>query len=541
VVDQIWEDYGTSGTLDEYDYTYDLAGNVLSRANTQNNALSEWYTFDGANRLTKVTEEPNGDEAVIKESWNLDGEGNLSAANAANELTASGCVYDKAGNLTADGTHTFKYDAWNRLVEVRQGSTVLAQYRYDGEGRRIVSIADTNADGTLDTATHYFFAGSQVVETRCGSPASDPSALTPEHQYVWSARGVDVAILRDAYTYSGSQVTDTRLYYLTDANGNVTALVNADGTPVERYSYSAYGKVTIYDANWQQRTGGSNCDNDRLFAGWEYDKATGLYYNRARWYNPATGSFLSRDPTGYAAGDANLYRYVANNPLSFTDPTGLSGSGGSGGSGGSSGGGVPAGSSGGTVVWDPGTNVRAAEKTGFRFDPSGHGGPHIQLGGYRWDARTLRPVKHNGITPLPLTESQLRELAKSGILKRIGKAFPDSVVREASEEVARELLRRGAKKAGAKAIAKAILRRIPVALILFAAEDYAEGGVEKAAKNVIIPGELIEEVAREAGTKLDRWIAESRERRYRERFGQFSDLPEFRDLQFSEQSVPTER
>ncbi|MGA7698128.1 MAG: RHS repeat-associated core domain-containing protein [Thermoguttaceae bacterium] len=155
------------------------------------------------------------------------------------------------------------------------------------------------------------------------------------YQYVWSARGVDIPILRDAYTYNGNQVTDNRIYYLTDANGNVTALVNTSGAVVERYSYSAYGKVTIYDASWnvQQENGQpvSNYQNDRLFAGREYDYATGLYYNRARWYSPNTGEFITRDPTGYAAGDANLYRYCGNNPLSYTDPTGLHASGGSGG------------------------------------------------------------------------------------------------------------------------------------------------------------------------------------------------------------------
>jgi hypothetical protein len=46
----------------------------------------------------------------VKASWNLDGLGNFSSENAANELTATGYVYDKAGNLTADGTHTFTYE-----------------------------------------------------------------------------------------------------------------------------------------------------------------------------------------------------------------------------------------------------------------------------------------------------------------------------------------------------------------------------------------------------------------------------------------------
>ena len=51
-----------------------------------------------------------------------------------------------------------------------------------------------------------------------------------------------------------------------------------------------------------------------------YDAATGLYYASARWYDPATGQFMSRDPTGFAAGDANLDRYVGDNPATMTDP-----------------------------------------------------------------------------------------------------------------------------------------------------------------------------------------------------------------------------
>ena len=58
------------------------------------------------------------------------------------------------------------------------------------------------------------------------------------------------------------------------------------------------------------------------FTGQQLDPATGLSYYRARWYNHCTGAFINRDPEGFAAGDANLYRYVGNNPLTHTDPTG---------------------------------------------------------------------------------------------------------------------------------------------------------------------------------------------------------------------------
>ena len=59
-----------------------------------------------------------------------------------------------------------------------------------------------------------------------------------------------------------------------------------------------------------------------LYAAREYDSETGLYYNRARYYDPTAGRFLSEDPLGYAAGDTNLYRYAFNSPTHFTDPSG---------------------------------------------------------------------------------------------------------------------------------------------------------------------------------------------------------------------------
>jgi RHS repeat-associated protein len=59
------------------------------------------------------------------------------------------------------------------------------------------------------------------------------------------------------------------------------------------------------------------------FTGREFDAETGLYYYRARYYDPILGRFLSQDPLGLAAGDANFYRYVGNSPLNATDPFGL--------------------------------------------------------------------------------------------------------------------------------------------------------------------------------------------------------------------------
>ena len=58
------------------------------------------------------------------------------------------------------------------------------------------------------------------------------------------------------------------------------------------------------------------------FTGREWDKETGLYYYRARYYDPKGGRFISKDPIGFAGGDVNLYRYVQNNSINRIDPTG---------------------------------------------------------------------------------------------------------------------------------------------------------------------------------------------------------------------------
>jgi len=59
------------------------------------------------------------------------------------------------------------------------------------------------------------------------------------------------------------------------------------------------------------------------YTGREWDKELGLYYYRARYYDPKGGRFISKDPIGFAGGDVNLYRYVSNNPVNATDPSGL--------------------------------------------------------------------------------------------------------------------------------------------------------------------------------------------------------------------------
>jgi RHS repeat-associated protein len=102
-------------------------------------------------------------------------------------------------------------------------------------------------------------------------------------------------------------------YYHFDALGSVVALSDSAGDTVQTYEYSVYGQVAVEDINHP---------NPYMFAGRRFDIEIGLYYNRARYYNPFTGRFLQTDPIGYGAG-MNLYAYCGNNSLNYADSMGL--------------------------------------------------------------------------------------------------------------------------------------------------------------------------------------------------------------------------
>ena len=103
-------------------------------------------------------------------------------------------------------------------------------------------------------------------------------------------------------------------YYHADHLGSIREITNGAGVTVNSYSYDAYG-------NFESRS--ETVANPYAFTGREYDAESGLFYYRARYYDANTGRFISEDPIGFGGGDANLYRYVFNNPVMYRDPSGL--------------------------------------------------------------------------------------------------------------------------------------------------------------------------------------------------------------------------
>jgi len=359
VVDQVWESGGVK--IDEYKYDYDAIGNRTKRENVQadlaGKSLSETYAYDEVYRLIGTQRGQFADGVFTGsdyQGWTLDGLGNWSGfidgttsqtrvTNAANELesitvsgTPTAVSHDLAGNLTTDGNLRYKYDAWNRQTQVlTTGDSPIASYSYDGLNRRITKVVDGGS-----TTQYIYNENWQVLEEK-----SVEGANTSVNQYAWDLSYIDtpVARLRDA---ANDGTFEQTLYYMTDANHNVTGLVDAStGNVVERYAYTPYGVATVLYGNdrsgtdWSPEMAGSNAvsaspyGNEILYAGYRYDPetvvvasstagASGNYHVRNRQYSPLIGQFAERDPLGYAAGDENLYRYVGGRPTDGTDPSG---------------------------------------------------------------------------------------------------------------------------------------------------------------------------------------------------------------------------
>ena len=220
--------------------------------------------------------------------------------------------------------------------EDRLRLAAVAEYRYDGLNRRVAKLQPD--EDKWDRTDYYYNASWQVLEERfaAGQASADTPATVAKYQYVWDLRYIDSPVLRDENKDPNTDSScteaqhDERLYYTTDANMNVTALVNTSGTVVERYVYDPYGKVTIYDPNWDApKSWGDSKKNEILYCGYRYDPETGLYCVRERYYHPTMGRWNVRElldqnlPGGGYQDGPSLYEYAKSGSLSSTDPFGL--------------------------------------------------------------------------------------------------------------------------------------------------------------------------------------------------------------------------
>ncbi len=200
--------------------------------------------------------------------------------------------HDNNGNITSNGVFTYTWNQLNQLIEVHQGTTLVAQYGYDGFGRRVKKTVS----GTV-TLFYYDLQNRLIAET-------DGSG-TPLRDYIYQN---DNLVALKLY---GSQAG---VYYvISDHLGTPQQVVDSTGTVVWKAAYQPFGKAQVIT---------ETITSNLRFPGQYFDAETGLHYNLHRYYDPATGRYISADPIGLQGG-INLYAYVQNDPVDAVDPWGL--------------------------------------------------------------------------------------------------------------------------------------------------------------------------------------------------------------------------
>jgi RHS repeat-associated protein len=269
--------------------TYDALDQLTQAATGSDPDIQTFsYAYDLADRLTRIAG-PGSDTTLVYD--------------AANQLTQT------QDTTTADVTQTFAYDALgNRTSQDPAGATTATSYGYDQANRLTSQHSPAATPGDPDIAHTYAYDGDGLRADLLWDQTGSLPLIVADNAglYVNGPDGLPLTQL----TFTGQQ-----RYYHHDQLGSTRAITDATGAVSARYSYTPYGTPTPDASNTDSRFG---------YAGQYTDHATGLIYMRARWYDPATGQFLTSDPIGNASGETNLYRYAGGDPANLIDPTGLS-------------------------------------------------------------------------------------------------------------------------------------------------------------------------------------------------------------------------
>ena len=201
----------------------------------------------------------------------------------------------------------------------------IFEYAYDHQNRWVRKTRDTDADGTVDESSVFVHDGNQIALRFNDTGSADLTSADLTNRYLWRPGGGD-HILSDEQVATYGTPGEV-LWTLGDQLGTVRDVIDNAGVVRIHRAFNAFGKMTslqLRNASNQIVTAGQAGALDHLFAftARPLDVDTDLQWNLHRWYDVLVGRWMSADPIGFAAEDANLYRYLQNGPTNATDPQG---------------------------------------------------------------------------------------------------------------------------------------------------------------------------------------------------------------------------
>jgi len=249
-----------------------------SYADNTGHTSPSWLTGESGTRLSSYSQSSSYDSAGNPTNFT----GSSNSFNADNQNTANS--YDGDGNPTIYGSATCAFDEENRATSL--GTALTAGY--DGDGLRA-----WKNNGTV--ITYFLYDGIQPVCELNGSGTITATNTFGGHRLV------------------SRNASSATTFYTFDPQGGVAQRLNAS---------DAVGSTDAYNA-WGSRTSTGSGDVFTYGAQWGYytDGETGLVLCGHRYYDPAHGRWLTRDPIGYAGG-VDLYGYCQNNAIKYADPQG---------------------------------------------------------------------------------------------------------------------------------------------------------------------------------------------------------------------------
>jgi RHS repeat-associated protein len=333
-------------TIDSFAYTHDNVGNRLTKSDSNKNIN---YNYDQIYRLTKASPKSRTTaqlpEDIVNhhsEGYSYDAVGNRQTGPQASNWTynANNELLSLSGSTGQSSSTTYQYDANGNLIKKTETlpglikTTSVTAYSYDDENR-LTAVKIQQGKKIKEVTFIYDPFGRRISKTIEKDELNDDNSTNKKDYPKTTFFIYDEQNIIAEYDQTGKQtatyihgpnideplaaeIRNTRIYYHADGLGSITTLTNHMGHKVQQYQYDSFGNIksTPY---WIKQP--------YTYTAREFDYEMGLYYYRARYYDPKAGRFITKDPLKLRGG-INQYAYVGNNPIKWRDPYGLFGPGG---------------------------------------------------------------------------------------------------------------------------------------------------------------------------------------------------------------------